>query len=131
MKFILNSNFTQGANPVVNISFIMSSQFNHKFTVTNFYLRKLFLLKFCQCLKINRCQFIFFFQIPICSKFISFSSHTIINNSSFPEHFKIFSQFFLNCMKKSHFRKSTLIIPIMGEMKLIQKYFNPCRKVVG
>jgi hypothetical protein len=34
-------------------------------------------------------------------------------------------------MKKSHFRKSTLIIPNMGEMKLIQKYFNPCRKVVG
>jgi hypothetical protein len=26
--------------------------------------------------------------------------------------------------------KSTLIIPNMGEMKLIQKYFDPCRKAV-
>jgi hypothetical protein len=28
-------------------------------------------------------------------------------------------------------RKNTLIIPNMGEMKLIQKYFDPCRKAVG
>jgi hypothetical protein len=33
MIFILNSILTQGTNPVVNISFIMSSQFNHKFTM--------------------------------------------------------------------------------------------------
>jgi hypothetical protein len=36
-----NSILTQGTNPDINISFIMSSQFNHKFTVTNFCLRKL------------------------------------------------------------------------------------------
>jgi hypothetical protein len=51
--------------------------------------------------------------------------------SSFPEHIKIFSQFFINCVKKSLVRKNTLIIPNMGEMKLIQKYFDPCRKAVG
>jgi hydroxymethylpyrimidine/phosphomethylpyrimidine kinase len=36
----------------------------------------------------------------------------------------------VNKLKKSLVRKSTLIIPNMGEMKLIQKYFDPCRKAV-
>jgi hypothetical protein len=76
-------------------------------------------------------EYHFIILIPICSKFISVSSHTVIKNSSFPEHIKIFSQFFINCVKKSLVRKSTLIIPNMGEMKLIQRYFDPCCKAVG
>jgi hypothetical protein len=141
MIFILNSIFTQGTTPVINISFIMSSQFNHKFSVANFYNKLhfshvwdnqstfsnkrltlfapcwtlignkqflflfLFLFLFTQYIKnwlkilicsgklellmtvwllcFDSAQVLYiYFQIPICSKFISVSSQTVINNSS-------------------------------------------------